>query len=271
VAAFGLPAQQNRQPQSPVGHNQREIGKYGLVGGFVAGESMPLPRSIATGAPITRSNASFGFRPVPNSKGDGLAAQFYEPTSGTGNYSDILLRKAIVCNSMTFMARVRYNTFATPATLFVRDEGGINNLWVWRPAGTSNFRWRIVGSDSTAIAGFNLDTWWDIDTVGATTGLSFLVNGEVATTASFASSTCSITQRIGACSGAIDYAGGEVDVEYLLWFDRVLTTVEMREVRANPHRFFNPIERRIWVPSAAAPSSFIPAWVRRGSHVIGGR
>lgn len=37
----------------------------------------------------------------------------------------------------------------------------------------------------------------------------------------------------------------------------------------NPHQFFAPIERRIWVPQAAA-TGFKPAWARQNSRLLGG-
>lgn len=60
-----------------------------------------------------------------------------------------------------------------------------------------------------------------------------------------------------------------------IWFlrlawNRILSAQEVASLATNPWQIFTPLQRRIWVPGAAAPGGFQAAWARNSNSIIQG-
>lgn len=273
--SFIRPVPWTRQPQAPVRINYGNSLAQGLV--FCA----PLSLGDRLRDLVSRQTATATGLSSYAANRNGVY-----PVFGSSNYADFAAPSGIDNTSQATIAwsQEPRSTTSYSAVLNVKVSGATNSFLIYQSASDSQYYF-MVGprktgtsisfSASIGAATNNLIDRFVLQCAGglmSQTASDYVLwrNGVRFTTSTTGSLSPDTTEglRIGALPGGAGdpFEGLLGDVS--IW-RRLLTDTEAVAWSGNPWQLLAPVTRRIWVPQSGAAPTFLGAWARGSTTIVG--
>jgi hypothetical protein len=115
---------------------------------------------------------------------------------------------------------------------------------------------RVNGTDYTNAGTFSTDTWYDLDIISSSASCVLQVDGVDVISGSAASAgTIQPLVGFGGVTGGGGVSTGQLDIEYMLISNRVLSPGQRLSLRLNPHQLFEPDPIHVYWTSAGGSSA----------------
>ena len=248
------------QPLHAVRPNLDAISEFGICGGFLY-----CPWSLRTESFSPRGWLRRGYDSTTTGERPDIV--YLSPTKGrfsalagrhntdASNRIHFFYSGEPSAQSFTFLSRFRINAALTgPIVRTGTTTADGTTIPVWRNSGTWDMR--VNGTDYTNAGTFSTDTWYDLDIISSSASCVLQVDGVDVISGSAASAgTIQPLVGFGGVTGGGIVSTGQLDIEYMLISNRVLSPGQRLSLRLNPHQLFEPDPIHVYWTSAGGSSA----------------